>query len=135
MNLIAVFFYNIALLLPSPTSNSDISDAFKLVLGNTPRILLASFSAYIIGSLVNAKIIEYMKKKFENKLMLRCIVSTIFGEGLDALIFITIAFAGSMPFTTLITMILGQALFKILFEVMFYPFTKITITKIRLLKD
>lgn len=134
MNLIAVFFYNIALLLPSPTPNSDISDAFKLVLGNTPRILLASFSAYIIGSLVNAKIMEYMKKKFENKLMLRCIVSTIFGEGLDALIFITIAFAGSMPFTTLITMILGQALFKISFEVMFYPFTKITITKIRLLK-
>ncbi len=135
MNLFAVFAYNISILLPAPSFSTETAEAFKLVLGNTPRILLASFTAYIIGSLVNAKIMEYLKLKFENKLMFRCVVSTIAGESLDALIFITIAFLGTMSMNNLITMIIAQATFKVLFEVIFYPFTKLVISKVKLLKD
>ena len=67
------------------------------------------------------------KEKSEKNLMLRCIISTLAGEGLDALFFITIAFIGTMPITNLLVMIVAQAIFKTLFEVVVYPITKLVI--------
>lgn len=135
INLLAVFVYNIAILLPAPSFAVETADAFKLVLGNTPRILLASFSAYIVGSLVNAKVMEYLKKKFEKNLMFRCMTSIVIGESLDAIIFISIAFGGMMSVNSIIIMIVAQAIFKILFEIIFYPITRVAISKIKLLND
>lgn len=133
MNIIAVIGYNIAIALPAPSYFTD-QEAFSLVLSNTLRVLIASMSAYMIGSLVNAKVMEKMKNKFKDKLMLRCVTSTLVGEGLDALIFITIAFLGTMPITTLLTMIICQATFKTLYEIVCYPVTKVLIEKARVMK-
>lgn len=133
MNIIAVIGYNIAIALPAPSYFTG-QEAFSLVLSNTLRVLIASMSAYMIGSLVNAKVMEKMKNKFKDKLMLRCVISTLVGEGLDALIFITIAFLGTMPITTLLVMILCQATFKTLYEIVCYPVTKVLIEKARVMK-
>ena len=133
MNIIAVIGYNIAIALPAPSYFTG-QEAFSLVLSNTLRVLIASMSAYMIGSLVNAKVMEKMKNKFKDKLMLRCVTSTLVGEGLDALIFITIAFLGTMPITTLLVMILCQATFKTLYEIVCYPVTKVLIEKARVMK-
>ena len=59
MNLIAVICYNITILLPAP-SFFESSDAFGIVLGSTLRLLIASFAAYIVGSILNAKIMVYL---------------------------------------------------------------------------
>lgn len=134
MNLIAVICYNVTMFLPAPAYFTG-DGAFHTVLGSTLRLLVASFAAYLIGSLINAKLMVYLKGKYENKLFFRCISSTFAGEGMDALIFITIGFLGTMPVSALLTMIVAQALFKTAYEVVVYPLTRYVIHNLKDLKD
>ena len=134
MNLIAVICYNITIWLPAPVFFEN-SEAFSVVLGSTFRLLIAGFAAYLVGSLVNARLMVYLKKWDEEKLFVRCILSTLFGEGMDALIFITIGFLGTMPTDALIVMIVAQALFKTAYEIIVYPLTKVVIVRVRELPD
>lgn len=135
LNAFAVAAYSIAILLPAPAFAADGAAAFATVLGSTWRLLLASFAAYLVGSFINALVMVRMKERLQSQLMLRCVVSTLIGEGLDALIFITIAFAGTMPLSDLFIMIVAQAIFKTVFEIVFYPLTRITIKKINTLAE
>ena len=130
MNIVAVICYQITILLPAPVFFEN-SEAFSIVLGSTFRLLIASFA----GSLVNAKVMVYLKKWDEDKLFFRCIVSTLFGEGLDAIVFIFIGFLGTMPLEALLLMIVAQALFKTIYEIIVYPLTRTVIIKIRELPE
>lgn len=130
MNLIAVICYNITIWLPAPVFFEN-SQAFSVVLGSTLRLLIASFIAYLVGSLVNAKLMVHLKKWDEEKLFFRCIVSTLFGEGLDAIIFIIIGFIGTMPIEALLIMIVAQALFKTIYEIIVYPLTRYVISSVK----
>ena len=134
MNLVAVICYQITILLPAPAFFEN-SEAFSIVLGSTFRLLVASFAAYLAGSLVIAKVMVYLKKWDENKLFFRCIVSTLFGEGLDAIVFIFIGFLGTMPLEALLLMIVAQALFKTVYEIIVYPLTRTVIFKVRKLPE
>ena len=124
MNLLAVVLYTIAIALPAPIFFEG-SEAFRMVLSNSPRVLIASFTAYFFGSLLNAYVMVYLKEKAEKYLFIRCIVSTI----------ITIAFLGTMPIEALIVMILSQATFKTVYEIIIYPITKIIINSIKKLPE
>lgn len=134
MNLVAVICFNITIWLPAPVFFEN-SEAFSIVLGSTFRLLVAGFIAYLAGSFVNAKLMVYLKKWDEEKLFLRCIVSTLFGEGLDAVIFITIGFLGTMPFDALLAMIVVQALFKTVYEIIVYPVTRTVISNVKKLPE
>lgn len=134
MNLIAVICYNITIWLPAPVF-FEASDAFTTVLGSTSRLLVASFAAYLVGSIVNARAMVYLKKWDEDRLFFRCILSTLFGEGLDALIFITIAFWATMPVEALIMMIVAQTLFKTVYEIIVYPLTRYVIGRVKALPE
>ena len=127
LNLFAVTFFNIAINLPTTIDYS----AYNIVLGSTIKPLIASVLAYLVGSFVNAKIMDTLKN--HNSLMLRCVLSTLFGETLDAMIFISIVFIGIMDFKTVCIMIVTQALFKTVYEIILYPFTKFVIGKIKAL--
>lgn len=126
MNIVAVIGYNIAISLPEPPFFEG-QEAFQMVLGNSFRVLVASMVSYIIGSLTNAKVMEHLKNG--KSLFTRCVLSTLIGEGLDALIFITIAFFGTMPMSSLALMIGCQAIFKTIYEIVCYPVTRILILK------
>lgn len=132
MNLLAVVFFTIAMYLPHPVFWGN-QEAFEAILGNTGRVLCASFIAYIIGSTLNAKVLVAMRDKAEagKGLFWRCILSTMVGESIDASIFITIAFIGTMSGMDLITMIVSQATFKIVYEIIVFPLTNIVIKKIK----
>lgn len=130
MNALAVAAYSIAIALPAPEYAAEGAAAFAATLGSTWRILIASFAAYLVGSIINAGIMVRMKARLEKYLMLRCVLSTLIGEGVDAVIFITIAFIGTMPLETLLVMIAAQAAFKTLFEVVFYPLTRVVIKRV-----
>lgn len=134
MNLVAVICFTLTILFPAPAFFEN-SEAFGIVLGNTFRLLIAGFIAYLVGSLVNAKLMTHLKKWDEEKLFFRCIVSTLFGEGLDALIYITLAFFGTMPTEALLVMIVAQALVKTLYEIIFYPITRTVIHKVKELPE
>ena len=133
-NLIAVIMYNVAIILP-PAETFTMQNEFATVLSNSLRMLIASFLAYIIGSLVNSKIMVILKKKAQERLMLRCVLSTLVGETIDAFIFITIAFAFTMPINVLMTMIIAQAIFKTIYEIIMYPLTRRIIRKVKKIEE
>jgi len=132
LNLLAVIAFQIAIWLPAPAFFTG-SEAFETVLSNSFRVLLASFLAYLVGSLLNAHIMVWLKEKSEKYLFFRCIVSTLCGEGVDAIIFISIAFFGTMPLIALVGMIVAQAIVKTVYEIIVYPVTRRTIGFIKTL--
>lgn len=134
VQLIAVLSYALAIALPAPSYALESADAFATVLGSSGRILLASFIAYLVGSLLNAKVMVKLKRKYEDRLMYRCVTSTLIGEGVDSTIFLTIAFLGILPFEEILILILCEALFKICFEICVYPVTRTVIHKARALE-
>lgn len=127
LNLISVLFFQIAIHLPSAQDFTN----YTSVLGNTIKSLCASFAGYLIGSFSNAKIMAVMKNKFKNLLFARCVTSTLIGESLDAMIFISIMFVGVLPLNVVLTMIVTQALAKTLYEIIIYPVTRKIITAIK----
>lgn len=119
-NLLAVVFFTLTLVAPS-ASTFTAQDQFAVVLGSTPRVLLASFTAYIIGSLSNAYVMQRMKDNDgERRLGLRCILSTVVGETLDMVIFTFMAFAGRLPLEAMIQIIVVSSVVKILVETVMY---------------
>lgn len=98
--------------------------AYDAILGFTPRLLLASFTAYMVGEFVNAFVLARLKIATKGRwLWTRTIGSTLIGEGLDTLIFISIAFWGIIPPQLILTAILTQWTFKVVYEVLATPFT------------
>jgi len=93
-NLLALGAIQAAIHLPALDPEFQVQ--FEAVLGTTWRPFLASLAAYIVGELANAYVLAYMKGATRGRwLWTRTIGSTIVGEGLDSLIFVTIAFAGT----------------------------------------
>lgn len=131
MNLLMVIFFAFTVLLPSP-GFFDGADAYALVLGSAPRVLAAGLTAFLAGSFLNVNIMDKMKAKDgEAKFKWRAAVSSVFGEGIDALIFITLAFYGTMPNSALLIMVLSQAGFKIAYEIIALPLSAYAVDKIR----
>jgi uncharacterized integral membrane protein (TIGR00697 family) len=123
VNILAVLFFTVGIVIPGAPFWQN-QEAFATVLGNTPRIVVASLSAYLIGSFLNAYVMSRMKVATGGKgFSLRAIVSTLVGESADSLIFITIAFAGVFPAGVLITMIFTQAMLKTVYEILILPVT------------
>lgn len=130
MNFVAVMLFILAIMIPSSEFWNN-QTAFSTILGTTFRISVASFIAYIVGSLTNSKIMVNLKNKFPHSLFIRAISSTIVGQFLDNTLFAIIAFIGVLPFSTIVSMIIGGTIFETLYEIVFYPITKTLIKKIK----
>jgi uncharacterized integral membrane protein (TIGR00697 family) len=101
-NLVFVFFSWLGGLMPAAPFWND-QESYNTILGYTPRLLLASFTGYLIGEFSNSLILARLKVATNGRwLWLRTISSTIIGEGLDTTIFITIAFIATPAFTPLL---------------------------------
>lgn len=134
LNLFMVLYFALAIALPAgPFFGAQ--EAFATILGSTPRMLIASLVAYLVGSTLNAKIMVSLRDASRGAggvaLFCRCILSTLVGELCDSLIFITIAFVGSMPYSQILIMVVTQAMFKTLYEMVIFPATNIIIKKVR----
>ena len=125
LNLLSVLFFNIAVNLPTTIDYSS----YNIVLGNTLKPLFASAMAYLVGSFVNAKVMDVLKT--HKSLMSRCVLSTLLGESIDATIFISIMFIGVMDISVIISMIITQAIVKTVYEIVVYPVTRKTINIVK----
>jgi uncharacterized integral membrane protein (TIGR00697 family) len=126
-NLLAVVAFSLGGLAPAAPFWHDQA-AYETILGFTPRLLLASFIAYLVGEFVNSFVLAKLKIATKGRwLWTRTISSTLVGEGLDTLIFISIAFWGIIPSQLLLTTILTQWIFKVLYEVVATPFTYLVV--------
>ncbi len=122
-NLIVVATIALAQILPA-ASFWDGQAAWTRILGQTPRILAASFLAYLIGEFANAFVLAKLKIATEGRwLWLRTIGSTLVGQGLDSAVFITLAFAGIIPPAGLAAAIVTQWLVKSAYEALATPVT------------
>jgi uncharacterized integral membrane protein (TIGR00697 family) len=122
-NLLAVIAIFIGGLAPSAPFWHD-QQAYTVILGFTPRLLVASLSAYLVGEFTNSFVLAKLKIATQGRwLWLRTISSTFIGEGLDTVIFICIAFWGTIPVESMITAILTQWIFKVAYEVVATPLT------------
>ncbi|WP_273198332.1 queuosine precursor transporter [Barnesiella viscericola] len=131
MNLLAVLFIQLAIVLPSAPFWEGQS-AFEATFSSTSRILLASFIAFLAGSFLNAYVMSKMKISSGGKhFSLRAIASTIVGESADSLLFFPIAFGGVVPVKELIVLIVTQACLKTAYEIIILP---VTIRVVRLVK-
>ena len=131
-NLLMVLIFSIVINSPAPDYWTN-QEAFATVLGNTPRMLIASLSAFVIGDFINDKIFDKMKKKHTNDhkgFGLRALLSSLCGELADSLVFIPLAFLGQMPFKTLVIMGITQVLLKTSYELVVLPITKIVVNKV-----
>jgi len=120
-NLIFVIFAWVGQVLP-PAPLWEGQEAYESILGYTPRLLVASFCGYLAGEFVNSFILAKMKILTRGRwLWSRTIGSTIVGQGLDTLIFVTGAYFGAPFFVPI--MILHHWLAKIAIEAIATPFT------------
>lgn len=128
-NLFAVIIFSLALATPAPDYWMN-QEAFEAVLGNTPRMLVASLAGFVIGDLVNDRVFKKFKEKHPNDhkgFGFRAILSSFCGEMCDSLVFLPIAFFGQMPLETLATMMVCQVLIKTGYEVVILPLTRFVV--------
>lgn len=131
MNLLAVIFIQLAIVLPAAPFWEG-QDAFVATFSSTPRILLASFIAFLAGSFLNAYVMSRMKISSGGKhFSLRAIASTVVGESADSLLFFPIAFGGVVPVKELVVLIVTQACLKTAYEIIILP---VTVRVVRLVK-
>jgi queuosine precursor transporter len=122
-NLFLVLVIYIAQILPSAPF-WDGQQAYERILGFAPRILLASFLAYLAGSFANAWVMARMKTLTKERwLWSRTIGSTVLGEGIDSFIFMLVAFSGTVPTQGWVNSAITIWFLKTLYETLATPLT------------
>jgi uncharacterized integral membrane protein (TIGR00697 family) len=107
-----------------PAEGWMYQDAYEKILGMTPRIVLASLTAFFAGEFSNSYLLAKMKVWTNGRhLWMRTIGSTIVGELVDTSLFVSIAFLGVLPSGTLIAVIISNYIFKTVVEILFTPVT------------
>jgi hypothetical protein len=99
-------------------------EGFHALFGLAPRVALASFAAFLVGSFLNAYVMSRMKIRHKgSRFSLRAIASTIVGEVSDSIIFFPIALGGIVPKENLALMMVSQVVMKTLCEIVILPVT------------
>ena len=123
MNFFVVTLGLIAVQLPAAPF-WDGEAHFNFVFGMAPRIVVASLSAFLVGSFLNAYVMSKMKIASAGRnFSLRAVASTLVGETADSLIFFPIAFGGLIEWPELMAMMGIQIALKSLYEVIVLPLT------------
>ena len=130
MNLLFAILVAVTNWLPAPDYFDP--EPFKLALGSSFRIVVASLISYVVGDLVNDKVFRKMRegKKVMQGFTSRAILSSFVGQIVDSTLFVTIAFAGTMPLSELASMIVVNIVVKMAYEVIILPVTSQVTQKI-----
>ncbi len=123
MNFLFVFFGAVADAIPGAPW-WDGNEHFHAIFGLAPRIAGASFIAFLAGSFINAYVMSKMKLNSDgHNFSARAIVSTIFGELVDSVIFFPLALGGVIPWEQMPSLMLTQVTLKTLYEIIILPVT------------
>ena len=141
-NLIAVVAIAIAGALPPASFWAPNQAAYETILGFTPRLLAASFAAYLVGEFLNSYVLARMKVATNGRyLWMRTIGSTLIGQFADSAVFITLglvqvtalppALQGTLPPQALLNTILVQWLVKSAYEILATPLTYVVVNRLK----
>ena len=123
-------------------------EGFHVIFGLAPRIAAASFIAFIAGSFINAYVMSKMKLSswqnreeqsgggqdgqnggaqtgaaFARSFSARAVLSTVFGELTDSVIFFPLALGGVIPWEEMPSLMISQVTLKTLYEIVVLPIT------------
>ena len=107
-NLLLAAYAQVSVWLPSPEFYGGQA-AYASVLGQTPRIVVASLVAYLVAALIDTEIFAWWRERVGGYRWLRVLVSNTVSTGVDSFVFITVAFAGVQPVLPLVR---GQYVIK-----------------------
>ena len=123
MNFMVIGFAQLVVWLPAAPFWEG-GEHFSFVFGMTPRIVVGSLCAFLVGSFLNAYVMSRMKISSKGRhFSLRAIVSTLIGESADSLIFFPIAFFGLITGKDMLLLIATQAALKSVYELIVLPIT------------
>ncbi|MDD5475732.1 MAG: queuosine precursor transporter [Syntrophales bacterium] len=89
-------------------------EAYVAILGATPRIVIASMIAYLVSQTHDVWAFHWWRQKTEGRhLWIRNIASTVISQGIDSVLFITIAFGGLYSWPAVAVMAGSQYLVKV----------------------
>ncbi|OPY70476.1 MAG: Inner membrane protein YhhQ [Syntrophorhabdaceae bacterium PtaU1.Bin034] len=126
-NLLTVVAIWAAQMLPSAPF-WDAQASYERILGYTPRLLAASFLAYLVGEFTNSFVLAKMKIATKGRwLWTRTVGSTLVGQALDSGVFVALAFYGSIPGNVLLSAMVTQWLTKSAYEAVVTPFTYLAV--------
>jgi uncharacterized integral membrane protein (TIGR00697 family) len=127
-NIVVVLFIAAAIAIPADSHFPDQA-AYARILGQTPRLVLASLAAYLCGEFLNAFVLARLKIFTNGRfLWMRTIGSTVIGQGVDSAVFITLAFAGVQPWSLLLVIIRDLWIVKVAYEILATPVTYAIVT-------
>ena len=107
-----------------PAPHYENAAGFHGVFGLAPRVALASFCAFLVGSFLNAYVMSRMKIASKGRnFSARAVVSTIVGECADSVIFFTLALGGVIPTEALPELMFWQVVLKTAYEIVVLPLT------------
>lgn len=130
-SVLAGLIYLLVAFSPSPEF-FVVSEAYKIVFGVVPRVLVGGWIAVFAGDILNNYVLAKMKVWTKGKnLWARTIGSTILGQGVNTILFYLIALSGVLPINVLIISILSAWGFKILVEILFTPLTYYIVNKVK----
>jgi hypothetical protein len=114
--LMAAYFMFTVWLKPAPFWGNQ--EAYNLILGVVPRVVGASILAEMVSELIDTEVYHRIKHLAPWK---RVLGSNAVSLPIDSLIFVSVAFAGTMPLSALISVMLGQILLKAVITVISIP--------------
>ncbi len=130
-NVVVVLFIAAAIAIPADPHYADQS-AYARVLGSSPRLVAASLTAYLLGEFLNAFVLAQLKVATRGRLLwTRTIGSTVIGQGVDSAVFISLAFAGTQPWSLLLVIIRDVWVVKVLYEIVATPITYALVTVLK----
>ncbi len=120
----SVMSYIVTSLPAAHTMSPEQNTAVNMMFGQTWRIVLASLLAFWAGEFANSIVLAKLKVVTNGKyLWTRTIGSTALGEAVDSAIFYPIAFLGTWSNEQVISVMIGNYLLKVLWEVLATPLT------------
>lgn len=168
MSALVALLLNVAIWLPGSAEWTH-QEAMKVIYSSVPRIMGASFAAFICGSMVNALVMSRMKARAmkthtasaaqkvdtaefqtghsataqashapgnsRRSFSARAIASTLCGETIDSLIFFPVAFAGTLPWSVIFSLIVTQAMLKTVYEIIALPLTILAVGRLKRLEQ
>lgn len=123
----------VRILPPAPFWNGQ--EHFDYIFAADLRITVASMSAFLAGSLVNAVIMDRMKRgNVSGGFCSRAVVSSLFGETVDSMVFFPIAFWG-VGMKNMLVMMAAQIVLKTLYEIVLLPVTANVVKRLKFTPD
>ena len=127
-----LIYSTISMLLPWDPAGLWAKAGYEQIFGVSMRIAIASLVAFAVSEFQDVSTFFFVKQKIGEKMFwLRSLISNIWSQLLDSVLFMVIAFAGVYPTPVLIRIIITWWLFKVAMGLLYTPLSYLGLKLLR----